>query len=148
VCIGEHASIWPTAVLRADFGRISIGARTSVQDGTVLHTSEQWPTVIGDDCVVGHNAHLEGATIAAGSLIGSMSTCLHAVVVGKSCLVGAGALLTEGTHVPEGTRALGTPANIFRPHRSRVEFETAHHLGVAKYVENAARYAAELGLKR
>ncbi|NKY41873.1 gamma carbonic anhydrase family protein [Nocardia cerradoensis] len=145
VSIGEHASIWPTAVLRADFGRIEVGARTSIQDGTVLHTSERWPTVVGADCVVGHNAHLEGATIEPGTLVGSMSTCLQGVVVGRSCIVGAGALLTEGTHVPEGNRALGVPASTFRPHPDRAAFDANHRLGVAKYVVNAARYVAELG---
>lgn len=147
VTIGAHASIWPTAVLRADFGVITVGARTSIQDGTVLHTSARWPTVIGEDCVVGHNAHLEGATVEAGSLIGSMSTCLHGVVVGRSCLVGAGALLTEGTHVPEGHRALGVPASDFRPHANREEFDEFIRVGVAKYVDNARRYALHLAAR-
>ena len=143
VTIGAQASIWPTAVVRADFGTITIGARTSIQDGTVLHTSVRWPTVIGDDCVVGHNAHLEGAVVNRGTLIGSMSTCLHGVVVGESCLVGAGALLTEATHVPDGTRALGAPARTFVPHGDREAFETKHRQGVAKYVDVATKYTRE-----
>jgi carbonic anhydrase/acetyltransferase-like protein (isoleucine patch superfamily) len=139
VTIGAEASVWPTAVLRADFGTISVGARTSIQDGTVLHTSPRWPTVIGADCVVGHNAHLEGATIASGCLIGSMSTCLQRVVVEESSLVGASALLTEGTHVPAGSRALGAPARV-APHADRARFEAMIRDGVRKYVDNAARY--------
>jgi carbonic anhydrase/acetyltransferase-like protein (isoleucine patch superfamily) len=117
VTIGAQASIWPTAVVRADFGTITIGARTSIQDGTVLHTSVRWLTVIGDDCVVGHNAHLEGAVVNRGTLIGSMSTCLHGVVIGEACLVGTGALLTEATHVPDGTRALGCTRTHLRSAR-------------------------------
>jgi carbonic anhydrase/acetyltransferase-like protein (isoleucine patch superfamily) len=60
VVIGDESSVWPTAVLRGDHGRILIGARTSIQDGTIVHTTREWPTAVGDDCVVGHNVHLEG----------------------------------------------------------------------------------------
>jgi carbonic anhydrase/acetyltransferase-like protein (isoleucine patch superfamily) len=81
VTIGAQASIWPAAVLRADFGRIDIGARTSIQDGTVLHTTERWPTVVGADCVVGHNAHLEGCLIEDRCLIGSGAVVLNRAVV-------------------------------------------------------------------
>src|SRR5674476_1335268 len=70
VRIGAQSSIWPGAVLRGDFGQIVIGARTSIQDGTILHTTQEWPTVIGDDCVVGHNAHLEGCTVEHRCLVG------------------------------------------------------------------------------
>src|SRR5674476_1405761 len=73
VRIGAQSSIWPGAVLRGDFGQIVIGARTSIQDGTILHTTQEWPTVIGDDCVVGHNAHLEGCTVEHRCLVGSGS---------------------------------------------------------------------------
>ena len=94
VTIGPEASVWPGAVLRGDHGHISVGARTSVQDGTIVHCTAQRPTVIGADCVVGHNAHLEGCVIEPGSLIGSgrrekasaRSVCrppfLHAVAEG------------------------------------------------------------------
>lgn len=139
VTIGAHASIWPTAVLRADFGTITVGARSSIQDGTVLHTSHAWPTVIGADCVVGHNAHLEGAVIGDRCLVGSMSTCLQRVVVGESSLVGASALLTEGTHVPNFSRALGAPASI-EPHRDADAFVSVLTAGVAEYLDNARRY--------
>ena len=77
VRIGPEASIWPTAVLRGDFGRIDIGARTSIQDGTVLHTTETWSTLVGDDCVVGHNVHAEGCRIGDRCLIGSGSVVLN-----------------------------------------------------------------------
>ena len=73
VTIGPEASVWPGAVLRGDHGHISVGARTSVQDGTIVHCTAQRPTVIGADCVVGHNAHLEGCVIEPGCLIGSGS---------------------------------------------------------------------------
>ena len=66
VTIGPEASVWPGAVLRGDYGRIDIGALTSVQDGTVVHTTAEWPTIVGDRCVIGHNAHLEGCRIGDG----------------------------------------------------------------------------------
>ena len=140
VTIAAQASIWPGAVLRADFGRIVIGARTSIQDGTVLHTSAQWPTVIGSDCVVGHNAHLEGVVIEDRCLIGSMSTCLQRVVVEHDSLIGAAALLVEGTRVPSGSRALGAPAKIAQ-HPDGARFAAALRDGVDEYLRNAAHFA-------
>jgi carbonic anhydrase/acetyltransferase-like protein (isoleucine patch superfamily) len=136
VRIGAEASIWPQAVLRGDYGEIRVGARTSIQDGTVLHTTEEWPTVIGAECVVGHLAHLEGCTVGNRCLIGSNSVVLNRVVVGDGSLVGAGALVPEGTVVPPDHRALGVPA------RPRPGAGIADHMdyAVAVYVENAARY--------
>ncbi|WP_082399655.1 gamma carbonic anhydrase family protein [Gordonia phthalatica] len=114
VTIGEDASVWPNAVLRADFGSIRVGKRTSIQDGTVLHTTEEWPTVIGDDCVVGHNTHLEGCTVEDRCLIGSGSVTLNRAVIGTGGVVGAQALITEDFEVPPGGVALGVPAKIVR----------------------------------
>ena len=79
VTIGPEASVWPGAVLRGDHGTITVGARTSVQDGTVVHCTARHPTVIGADCVVGHNAHLEGCVVEDGCLIGSGSVTLNRV---------------------------------------------------------------------
>jgi carbonic anhydrase/acetyltransferase-like protein (isoleucine patch superfamily) len=140
VRIGPEASIWPQAVLRGDYGEIRIGSRTSIQDGTVLHTTEEWPTVIGDECVVGHLAHLEGCTIGNRCLIGSNSVVLNRVVVGDASLIGAGALVAEDTVVPPDHRALGVPARL-RPGAG-----IAEHMdfAVAAYVENASRYRSSL----
>src|ERR1019366_3466395 len=99
VRMGAQSSVWPGAVLRADFGQIVIGERTSIQDGTVLHTTEDWPTVIGDDCVVGHNAHLEGCTVHNRCLVGSGSVVLNRAVIGTGSVVGAKALVPEGLDV-------------------------------------------------
>jgi carbonic anhydrase/acetyltransferase-like protein (isoleucine patch superfamily) len=114
VTIGPEASVWPGAVLRGDHGHISVGARTSVQDGTIVHCTAQWPTVIGADCVVGHNAHLEGCVIEPGCLIGSGSIVLNGVVVGKGSIVAAGAVVPEGFNVPPGSLVAGVPARIKR----------------------------------
>src|SRR6202011_5083642 len=76
VSIGPDSTIWPTTVLRGDFGSITIGARTSVQDGTVIHAGPGFPTVVGNGCVIGHLAHLEGCTVEDASLVGSGSVVL------------------------------------------------------------------------
>jgi carbonic anhydrase/acetyltransferase-like protein (isoleucine patch superfamily) len=90
VRIGPEASVWPCAVLRGDHGEIVVGARTSVQDGTVVHTTEAWHTTIGADCVVGHNAHLEGCVVEDRCLIGSGSVTLNRARVGTGAIVAAG----------------------------------------------------------
>lgn len=138
--LGPEVSVWPRAVLRGDYGDIRVGARTSVQDGTVLHTTAQWPTVIGADCVVGHLAHLEGCTIGDRCLIGSQSVVLNRAVIGDGALVGAGALVPEGTTVPADCRALGVPARIREGAGTGAWVEDA----VALYVENARRYRSGL----
>src|SRR5271155_4660806 len=77
VTIGSEASVWPSAVLRGDYCTITVGARTSVQDGTVIHAGPGFPTVVGDGCVIGHLAHLEGCTLEDDCLVGSGSVVLH-----------------------------------------------------------------------
>lgn len=140
--LGEEASVWPGAVLRGDHGRIVVGARTSIQDGTVLHTTEQWPTVIGADCVVGHIAHLEGCTVEDRCLIGSGSVVLNRVHVGTGSVVGGQALVPEGLVVPPGHRALGVPARVSPlPNAEQTDFID---FAVREYVETARRHRAEL----
>jgi carbonic anhydrase/acetyltransferase-like protein (isoleucine patch superfamily) len=108
-------------VLRADGGgRIEIGAQTSVQDCSVVHTTAEHATIVGDGCTVGHVVHLEGCTIEDGVLIGSGSILLHGVVVHRGAIVGANAVLLDGTDVPAGALAVGTPATI-KPGRARPE---------------------------
>ncbi len=112
VRIGPEASVWPCAVLRGDHGRIEVGARTSVQDGTVVHCTHDWPTLIGAECVVGHNAHLEGCVVGDRCLIGSGSITLNRVTVGAGAIVAAGCLVPEGFEVPPGALVTGVPATI------------------------------------
>jgi carbonic anhydrase/acetyltransferase-like protein (isoleucine patch superfamily) len=136
VTIGEYSSIWPATVLRGDYGEISVGDRTSVQDGTVIHATHDLATRIGSDCVIGHNAHLEGCTIEDKSLVGSGSIVLHRAIVRTGGLVGAGAVVSNGTEVPSGAMALGIPAKI------KLDSVTPEfiQLAVDVYVENAKRY--------
>lgn len=139
--IGARASVWPAAVLRGDYGRIVVGERTSVQDGTVVHTTEEWPTLIGAGCVVGHNAHLEGCTVGDGCLIGSGSIVLNRAVIEPRAGVGAAALVAEGTTVPTGQIALGVPARC----RPAPDIAAWVEYGVAEYIKAIEMYR---GLRR
>lgn len=140
VSVGAGASLWPGAVLRGDYGQIRVGARTSVQDGTVVHATAELATVIGADCVVGHLAHLEGCTVEDGCLVGSGSVVLHRAVVRTGALVGAGALVPGGMEVPTGAMALGVPARLREGAVAAGAFDQA----VALYVANGRRYAGQL----
>src|SRR5919206_2658895 len=100
VDVGAQATVWPQTVLRGDQSRIVIGARTSVQDGAVIHCTRELETVVGDDCTIGHLAHLEGCVVEDGALIGTASVVLHEAVVGRGALVGANAVVTGRTIVP------------------------------------------------
>jgi carbonic anhydrase/acetyltransferase-like protein (isoleucine patch superfamily) len=139
--LGPEASVWPGAVLRADNAVIRVGARTSIQDGSVLHVAPGFPTIVGADCVIGHLVHMEGCTIEDRALVGSGAVVLHGAVVRTQALVGAGALVPGGMEVPSLAQALGVPARI-RP--DSVDPELMIDLGAASYVERSARYRKEL----
>jgi carbonic anhydrase/acetyltransferase-like protein (isoleucine patch superfamily) len=120
VTVGPESTVWPGAVLRGDHGTITIGARTSVQDGSVIHCGPGFPTTVGDGCVIGHLAHLEGCTLEDDSLVGSGSVVLHFAVVGTGATVGANAVIPNNMVVPAGALAIGVPATI-RPDRSNLQ---------------------------
>lgn len=141
VTLGERASVWPGAVLRADFGEIVVGDRTSVQDGTVVHCIEQQPTRIGDDCVVGHNAHLEGCTVGDHCLVGSGSILLNYATVGDGSVIGAGAVVTEHADIPASSLAVGIPARA-RP--APAEAAEWVRFGVDEYLTNSTVYRDQL----
>lgn len=140
VSIGPESSVWPGAVLRGDHGAIRIGSQTSIQDGTIIHCTADHDTVIGDRCVVGHNAHLEGCTVRDDSLIGSGSVVLHRAVVGPHALVGAGAVVGNDAVVPEFARALGVPARVQENTVAPGDFTYA----VEIYVRNSHWYREDL----
>ena len=142
VHVGAESSIWPCAVLRGDGGEIRVGARSSIQDGAVIHTTPEFPTIVGDDCTIGHIVHLEGCTVESGSLVGSGSVLLHGVVVSSGSIVGANSVLLNGTFVPPGALAVGSPA-VIKEGRARAD-EIAHSSAV--YVEKIRHYRA--GLRR
>jgi carbonic anhydrase/acetyltransferase-like protein (isoleucine patch superfamily) len=140
VTIGAESSIWPCAVLRGDHGFIRIGARTSIQDGSVLHTTPMFPTIVGDDCVIGHQVHLEGCTIESGSLVGNASVVLHRAIVRTGALVGSNAVVTNDMEVPSGAMALGVPAKI-RENAASAELIA---MSSASYVANGRNFRANL----
>jgi carbonic anhydrase/acetyltransferase-like protein (isoleucine patch superfamily) len=112
VHLGAESSVWPGAVIRADNGPIVIGARTSVQDGAVVHTQPTNRTRIGDDCTIGHLAHLEGCVLEDVVLVGTGAIVLEEVVCRTVSFVAAGALVTPRTEVPSGAMAVGVPARL------------------------------------
>lgn len=142
VRIGAESSIWPSAVLRGDYGTIIVGERTSIQDGAVVHAVAEFPTVIGDDCVVGHLAHLEGCTIHDRALVGSGSIVLHQANVYSGATVAAGAVVRNRMDVPAKSLAVGVPAQI----KFDASSEELISASAAVYVENSRRYKRELRL--
>lgn len=120
VTIGAQSSIWPGAVLRGDGGEIRIGERTSVQDNSVLHTTPQWPTVVGNGCVLGHLVHLEGCTIEDDVMIGNAAMVLHRSVIHSGAVVAANSVVLNDVDVPSGALAAGSPA-VIKPGRARIE---------------------------
>jgi carbonic anhydrase/acetyltransferase-like protein (isoleucine patch superfamily) len=140
VRIGSESSVWPSAVLRGDYGTILIGERTSIQDGAVVHAVAEFPTIVGNDCVVGHLAHLEGCVIHDGALVGSGSIVLHRAHVHSGALVAAGAVVRNDGVVPEDALAVGIPAVIKPGMSNRLMIEAS----AAVYVANAQRYGAML----
>jgi carbonic anhydrase/acetyltransferase-like protein (isoleucine patch superfamily) len=140
VTLGAESSVWPSAVLRGDYGTITVGERTSVQDGTVIHAGPGFPTLIGNGCVIGHVAHLEGCTLEDDSLVGSGSVVLHWAVIGPGATVAANAVVTNHMEVPAGALALGIPARVLdgRSDQTMIRFSAE------QYVANAARYKESL----
>jgi carbonic anhydrase/acetyltransferase-like protein (isoleucine patch superfamily) len=138
--IGAGATIWPQVVLRGDQSRIVVGARTSVQDGAVLHCTRALETIVGNDCTIGHLAHLEGCIVEDGALVGTGSIVLHRAIVRSGALVGAGAVVPNDMEVPGGAMALGVPARI---REGAVKPDQITH-PAQEYARNWTRYRAEL----
>ena len=140
--LADDASVWYGAVLRGDNDRITIGARSNVQDGSVLHADAGFPLTLGADVTVGHQAMLHGCTVGDGSLIGIQAVVLNGARIGRNSLVGAGAVVTEGKEFPDGSLILGAPAKAVRsitPEQvERLRFGALH------YVENAERHRRQL----
>lgn len=113
--IGEDASVWFGAVVRGDVNYIRIGARTNIQDMTVIHVSSNThPTVIEEEVTVGHRVVLHGCHVERGSLIGIGAILMDGVRVGAQSLVGAGSLLTPGTVIPPRSLVIGSPGRVKR----------------------------------
>lgn len=140
VTLGPEASVWPGAVLRGDYGVITVGARTSIQDGAILHATPFHPTVVGDDCVIGHLVHLEGCRIEDGALCGSGCIVLHDAVVGAEATVGAGAVVPNRMQVPPLALAVGVPAKV----REGASDPPSIRVAAESYIHNGRRYRHDL----
>ena len=137
VVLGDEASVWFGVVLRGDYFPIRVGARTNIQDNSVVHiTAGSAKTTIGDDVTVGHSAIIHGCTVGDRCLIGMGSTILDNAVVGEGSLVAAGSLVTPGTVIPPGSFAVGRPAKVLRPvkdtDRMMIETGSKLYVGYAK----------------
>jgi carbonic anhydrase/acetyltransferase-like protein (isoleucine patch superfamily) len=114
--IGENSSVWPGAVIRADFGKITIGKNTAVEDNCVIHSGS--PSVplrditIGDEVHIGHGAVIHGSKIGSNVLIGINATILHDAEIGNFCIIGAGCLVSEGMKIPDNSFVVGVPGKI------------------------------------
>ncbi|MCK0715377.1 MULTISPECIES: gamma carbonic anhydrase family protein [Chromohalobacter] len=148
VTLGDDCSVWPMTVIRGDMHRIRIGARCSIQDGSVLHIThasdynpEGYPLTLGDDVTVGHKALLHGCTIGSRVLVGMGATVMDGVVVEDEVIIAAGALVTPGKHLESGYVYAGNPA---KPLRALKEAERAFFTYTAgNYVKLKDEYLAQ-----
>jgi len=143
VVIGEHSSVWPAVVIRGDVNWIRIGARTNVQDGSVLHVMrDEWPLLLGDNVTVGHGCVLHGCTIESRCLIGMGSIILNGAKIGAGSIIAAGTLVPERTEVPPGSLFMGHPGKFRRA--LTAEDQLAIDEYAARYVEYLAAYKKEV----
>jgi carbonic anhydrase/acetyltransferase-like protein (isoleucine patch superfamily) len=142
VKMADHSSVWFGAVIRGDNDLIEIGARTNIQDNSVLHTDPGIPLVIGDGVIVGHRVMLHGCKIGENTLIGIGATILNGAVIGKNCIIGAHSLITEGKVIPDGSMVVGSPGRV-------IKSLTEQHFQMLRinsevYVANAKRFNQNL----
>ena len=138
VTLGEESSVWYGAVLRGDIQKICIGAQSNVQDGSVLHVADEHPCILGDRVTVGHRAVVHACRIHDDVLVGMGAIILDGAEIGSHSIIGAGALVTKGMKVPEGSLVVGSPARVVRSLRPD-EMAGVSRLA-AKYVALSRRY--------
>lgn len=138
--VGADASIWFNCVLRGDINHIVIGAQTNVQDGTIVHVSDDFAAVVGERVSIGHRAIIHACTVGDETLVGMGAIIMDGAVIGPRCVIGAGALVTKQMHVPEGSLVLGSPAKVVR--MLSLEEQQQNKALAAKYVESSRRFMA------
>lgn len=138
VTLAEDVGIWFNAVVRGDVEDIHIGARTNIQDNSVLHADAGSPLIIGEGVTVGHQAMLHGCTIGNNSLIGIKAVVLNGATIGRNCIIGANALIAEGKEIPDNSLVMGAPGRVKRELTAE-EIEGLRH-SAEHYVDNFKRY--------
>jgi len=141
VALGQDVSIWYGAVLRGDLAPVRVGARSNIQDGSVLHVADDGPCEVGEETVVGHRAMLHACRVESGCLIGMQATILDGAVIGHGSVVGAGALVTQRTIIPPRSLVLGSPARVVRTLEEKDE--TFHRSMAGKYVRLKENYRCD-----
>jgi carbonic anhydrase/acetyltransferase-like protein (isoleucine patch superfamily) len=142
VILGADSSVWFGTVIRGDVAPVRIGTRVNVQDNAVIHCDTDVPNEIGDDVVIGHGAIVHGKFVGAGSLVGMGATLLSRTVIGKECLIAAGAVVPPDLVVPDGMCVMGVPGKIVRPVK---DFELEYMRGLSTlYLNLVRKYAAGL----
>lgn len=144
VRLGEDVSVWFGATLRGDNEWITIGDRSNVQEGVIMHTDPDCPLEVGADCTIGHGAILHGCVVGDGSLVGMGATILNRARIGRGSIVGANALVTEGKEFPDFSLIVGSPARVVRT----LDEKAARDLlgSAANYVARGKRF--RMGLTR
>lgn len=141
--LGENVNIWYNSVLRSSGKEIAIGARTNIQDGSVVHVSNIGGTCIGHDVTVGHMALIHGCTIGNSTLIGMGAIIMNDAHIGSECIIGAGSLVTQGMVIPDGMLAVGRPAKVIREltgeERASLPGEAASYVEAARAEQSNAR---------
>jgi len=136
VTLGDCSSVWYNAVVRGDINRIVIGHHTNIQDNAVIHLADEFPCLIGNWVTVGHSAIVHACTIGDETLVGMGAVILDGAAVGNQCLIGAKALVTPDTKIPDGSLVLGAPAKVARALSDKERGELKYW--AEKYVHNAA----------
>ncbi len=144
VHLGEQSSVWYGAVLRGDTEPISVGARTNIQDGCVLHTDSGYPAVVGEGCVIGHKAIVHGCEIGDDCLVGMNVTVLSGAKIGEGSIVAAGAVVPEGREFPPRSLIVGIPAKRVGEVSEEQTWDIAR--GVRTYMDRVAAHRASLKL--
>jgi carbonic anhydrase/acetyltransferase-like protein (isoleucine patch superfamily) len=138
VVLEHEVSVWFNAVIRGDNEPIVVGERSNVQEGVVLHTDPGIPLVVGRECTIGHMVMLHGCTVGDGSLVGIKAVVLNRARIGRNCLIGANALITEGKEIPDRSLVIGSPGKVVRQLTDEeVKFL---HWSADNYVERMYRY--------
>src|ERR1043165_8817784 len=136
VTLGDHSSVWYNAVLRGDINRIVVGHHSNIQDNAVLHLADELACVVGNWVTIGHSAIVHACTVGDECLIGMGATILDGAEIGAQSIIGANALVTQHSKIPEGSLVLGSPAKLVRT-LSAAERATLKEWA-QKYVENSA----------